>query len=362
MTGNFSRAVALALAVTLSACTAGSGSKDGELVSDDRDADGIPNDEDNCPDVANVPQRDHDVNGIGDLCDDPVVDIDSDRVVDASDNCVDLPNADQADADGDRVGDACDNCSLAANTDQADADADGFGDACECDTCVEGEMCLDHPVTGQQCVTECYEDRQCGDLCCPLGSTCVDGECPLPDIWAEREVASDTMRLVERTFEEGDCVIVEGCVMAPGTRKLLRFSLSTPNTGDGHLHLGQEDEQPELFEYSECHDHYHFNSYAAYDLLNEAGEVVAPGHKQAFCLTDLERYKRDAGPPNYNCSYQGISRGWSDVYARDLDCQWVDVTDVEPGEYRLRIRLNHERVLAETNYANNESFVPVFLE
>lgn len=79
------------------------------------------------------------------------LDFDRDRVLDADDNCPDVPNADQADADFDDVGDACDacprdpsndydgdgvcsdvdNCILAPNADQADSDGDGIGDACE---------------------------------------------------------------------------------------------------------------------------------------------------------------------------------------------------------------------------------------
>ena len=59
-----------------------------------------------------------------------VSDADADGVPDDLDNCRTTANADQADADGDRVGDACDNCAL-ANADQADGDSDLVGDACD---------------------------------------------------------------------------------------------------------------------------------------------------------------------------------------------------------------------------------------
>ena len=58
------------------------------------------------------------------------LDTDSDSVPDASDNCPQTPNTDQADGDGDGVGDVCDNCPEVTNADQADGDGDGVGDAC----------------------------------------------------------------------------------------------------------------------------------------------------------------------------------------------------------------------------------------
>jgi hypothetical protein len=61
----------------------------------------------------------------------PPSDTDADGVPDETDNCPESPNPDQADADGDGVGDACDNCLTHGNPDQADSDENGIGDACE---------------------------------------------------------------------------------------------------------------------------------------------------------------------------------------------------------------------------------------
>jgi len=57
-------------------------------------------------------------------CQDTRSDVDGDGVEDDADNCPAMANANQADADGDGVGDACDNCPAVANPDQADADGD----------------------------------------------------------------------------------------------------------------------------------------------------------------------------------------------------------------------------------------------
>jgi hypothetical protein len=81
----------------------------------DRDGDGIPDVDDNCPDTPNPDQLDSDGDGRGNVCD----------------NCPTTANPGQADGDGDGVGDLCDNCPATSNTNQADADGDGRGDACD---------------------------------------------------------------------------------------------------------------------------------------------------------------------------------------------------------------------------------------
>ena len=74
-------------------------------------------------------------------------DTDDDGVPGEQDNCPDDQNPDQADRDDDGVGDACDNCLYVANPDQADTDGDGFGDECDCpcpgDTNEDGQVDLE---------------------------------------------------------------------------------------------------------------------------------------------------------------------------------------------------------------------------
>ncbi len=70
----------------------------------DSDADGVPDERDNCVSLANTDQRDYDGNGRGDMCDD----FDRDGVLNSKDSCPDAPNRDQRDTDGDGAGDVCD--------------------------------------------------------------------------------------------------------------------------------------------------------------------------------------------------------------------------------------------------------------
>jgi len=96
----------------------------------DPDEDGLPDYQDNCPDVPNPSQDNSDGDPYGDACDD---DDDNDLIPDVDDNCPTVQNSEQYDwGDGDGVGDECDNCLFVWNPDQIDSDGDGKGDACDC--------------------------------------------------------------------------------------------------------------------------------------------------------------------------------------------------------------------------------------
>jgi len=213
----------------------------------------------------------------------------------------------------------------------------------------------------------CASNAECGtgQTCCIAGflgtcQTLAPGQaCPLPDLTISYDTAVASLSVEHRTFPTGDCAIAEGCVDAAGDRRLLSFSTQTPNVGPVDMVLGDPSTTPG-FEFSSCHNHYHFEGYANYELLDIAtGKVAARGHKQAFCLLDLAPMPGTTAQPRYHCGFQGISAGWSDIYGAGLDCQWVDITTVAEGSYLLRITINPEHILPESNYDNNMIEVPV---
>ena len=152
----------------------------GDVCDTDIDGDGIDNTLDNCPAFSNVIQSDIDDDGIGDVCD---ADQDGDSVADEADNCPLMPNPGQGDSDIDGFGDVCDidddddnitdeldNCPLHSNSDQSDFDGNGEGDVCDGDSdgdsvLNDNDICplspLDQSVTEDGCSGSQYVELEC---------------------------------------------------------------------------------------------------------------------------------------------------------------------------------------------------------
>jgi len=165
-------------------------------------------------------------------------------------------------------------------------------------------------------------------------------------------------------FAPDDCALAEACINGSGERRILRFDTITPNLGDADFVVGNPNDNPENFEFGQCHGHYHFMSFANYRLLDMEGNVAATGHKQSFALIDLMKFLPEAGPGKYPLvdDTQGITVGWADVYNAGLDCQWIDITGVAPGNYQLEIHINFEEAVTESNFDNNVILVAVTID
>ncbi|MEQ2222106.1 hypothetical protein ILYODFUR_022480 [Ilyodon furcidens] len=157
------------------------------------------------------------------------------------------------------------------------------------------------------------------------------------------------------------CAAEENCLArsayAPSVRDidfrvLLRFPQKVKNQGTADFLPLKPRYQ---WDWHSCHQHYHsMDAFSNYDLLDiVTGRKVAEGHKASFCLEDTgcdPGFRR-----RYACTShtQGLSPGCHDTYAANIDCQWIDITDVPPGNYILQVTVNPNFHVLESDFTNN---------
>lgn len=120
------------------------------------------------------------------------------------------------------------------------------------------------------------------------------------------------------------------------------------------------------FEWHELHNHFHFNGYADYVLqpVNAPGGSERYGQKTTFCVMDTTAVNTSLpgapGSAHYSScgrTIQGMSVGWGDTYGASLAGQEIDFTDNADGIYSLKIVIDPDRHIIESNDNDNESCV-----
>lgn len=245
---------------------------------------------------------------------------------------------------------------------------DGCGGTCG--TCGDGSLCV-RSSSKCQVFAGCDHEKPSCSPPCGAGEFCgVDCGChimndPMPDLVIDAERLANEILFDSLEVSPSSCAFIEQCVGGTGTRKLLRFSVEAKNQGQATLTVPPPGDRPDLFLFSDCHGHYHFNGFAEYRLLDKDGNTVLTGHKQAYCMEDTQQI---AFGPNvgcdkvYTCEDQGIQAGWSDLYGNALDCQWLDVTEIPAGDYFIQVVLNPGREFEEVSFDNNTAKVPVKIQ
>lgn len=190
-----------------------------------------------------------------------------------------------------------------------------------------------------------------------------------------------------------------------GAQNCLRFDQIIANDGRGPLELGfsvpvgdpqaegttydvkqnvyasdgsYETQAAGEVEFHGVHGHYHYSSFASSELWASdkrgrriGSAPISEGRKVSFCIADIRIdtwAKKGDGPRTYyapDCLFpatsdaeadhyvQGLTNGWADVYDWYIPDQYLEVTGVPDGYYRLEFCADPDNSIEEEDESNN---------
>jgi hypothetical protein len=120
------------------------------------------------------------------------------------------------------------------------------------------------------------------------------------------------------------------------------------------------------------HNHWHVKNLESFELRRTDGSSVGISPKSGFCFGDNYQYKLSLpGAPQSQvysgagCAPRnlaalslrmGLSVGWGDLYKYVLPDQYVDITSLPDGAYRLWANADRNNWFLESNDANNSTW------
>jgi hypothetical protein len=120
------------------------------------------------------------------------------------------------------------------------------------------------------------------------------------------------------------------------------------------------------------HNHWHLKDLESYTLTRlDSGVKVGSGAKEGFCFSDDYRFGSTANPFYIGCAdgqpdalavTMGLSRGWGDTYGWGSVGQYIDVTNLTSGRYRLQATADNANLFLESDNTNNFTWADVQLQ
>jgi hypothetical protein len=115
-----------------------------------------------------------------------------------------------------------------------------------------------------------------------------------PDLIVNRHKLAHSWVIYEETIPSTSCTAIEGGFEG-GTHRTLRFTVSTPNIGTADVFVGSPldhmdpnrdgdfSDSDGVYEFADCHQHFHFRNYATYEIfpVDAAGSIVGPAIRRA---------------------------------------------------------------------------------
>ncbi len=187
-----------------------------------------------------------------------------------------------------------------------------------------------------------------------------------------------------------------------GSRKLLRFSTTIVNVGEGPFEVrGARTNSSEstmrtsqiirdkngllwhmrrptdaVMRYSgDGHDHWHVQRIVVSEIrpIDKLDAAPRRAAKTGFCFFDTTAYRLSlpgapSGPRYFGSScgvrgslkaLQGISVGWGDKYSWNLAYQWIDISNMPDGVYRVCSTADPQGWYIETNDVNNHTLADI---
>jgi Lysyl oxidase len=129
-----------------------------------------------------------------------------------------------------------------------------------------------------------------------------------------------------------------------------------------------------MFFAGDGHDHWHVRDAEGYELRRlDNGRRVGTGAKHGFCYYDNTPYRLALpGAPLWSiyghCGAAadltittGLSVGWGDTYPASIALQWIDITGLKSGRYRLTATADPAGWFLETSETNNATWLDLKL-